>query len=79
MPDVPTLAERGLTESELREWEGVVAPAGTPTASIDTWNGALLALVADASVRSRLLDLGITTAEPNRSAQFAALDAGRRP
>ncbi|MBU4611771.1 tripartite tricarboxylate transporter substrate binding protein [Achromobacter sp. GG226] len=73
LPDVPTLAERGLRGLELREWEGVVAPAGTPASVIDAWNAALMTLIADPSVRARLLDLGMTTAEPNRPAQFAAL------
>lgn len=30
LPDVPTLAEAGVERFELKEWEGIVAPAGTP-------------------------------------------------
>jgi tripartite-type tricarboxylate transporter receptor subunit TctC len=29
-PDIPTLAEQGLTGCEVETWFGVVAPAGTP-------------------------------------------------
>jgi tripartite-type tricarboxylate transporter receptor subunit TctC len=29
-PDVPTLAEAGLPDFDLRTWYGVIAPAGTP-------------------------------------------------
>ncbi|VTU45989.1 Bug family tripartite tricarboxylate transporter substrate binding protein [Variovorax sp. PBL-E5] len=34
-PDVPTLTEAGLDNFDLRSWYGVVAPAGTPKATVD--------------------------------------------
>src|SRR5258707_7129986 len=34
-PDIPTIAEAGLTGYELVAWQGVVAPAGTPGPGVD--------------------------------------------
>ncbi len=36
LPDVPTLAELGLANAESSGWFGLLAPAGTPNAIIDT-------------------------------------------
>ena len=73
LPDVPTLAESGMTGLELREWEGLVAPAGTPQAIIDKWNKDLFELLAQDAVRNRLQELGMTAADPNRPQDFAQL------
>jgi tripartite-type tricarboxylate transporter receptor subunit TctC len=35
LPDVPTMAEAGLRDFDVRLWIGVVAPAGTPRPAID--------------------------------------------
>jgi tripartite-type tricarboxylate transporter receptor subunit TctC len=35
MPDVPTFAEAGLPQFDLRIWNGLVAPKGTPRATLD--------------------------------------------
>ena len=35
MPDVPTIAEMGLTGDQGNLWIGLMAPAGTPQAIID--------------------------------------------
>jgi tripartite-type tricarboxylate transporter receptor subunit TctC len=35
LPDVPTIAEAGLTGYEANNWWGVVAPAGTPPAIVE--------------------------------------------
>jgi tripartite-type tricarboxylate transporter receptor subunit TctC len=38
LPDVPTLAEAGIPGYEATIWIGVMAPAGTPRAIVDTLN-----------------------------------------
>lgn len=73
LPGVPTLAEGGLGDIELREWEGVVAPAGTPRAIIDAWNQELFTVLAAPELRARLADLGMSVAAPNRPDEFAGL------
>lgn len=73
LPGVPTLAESGLGDIELREWEGLVAPAGTPRAIIEQWNQALFQVLADPTLRGKLADLGMSVAQPNRPEEFATL------
>jgi tripartite-type tricarboxylate transporter receptor subunit TctC len=34
LPDVPTLAEQGITGADVYSWQGVVVPAGTPDAIV---------------------------------------------
>jgi len=73
LPEVPTLAEAGLPGIELREWEGLVAPAGTPRAIIDQWNAQMFQVLGTPEVRARLADLGMTVAAPNPPEAFAGL------
>jgi tripartite-type tricarboxylate transporter receptor subunit TctC len=73
LPGVPTLAESGLGDIELREWEGLVAPAGTPRPIIDMWNQALFQVLADPALRGKLGDLGMSVAQPNRPEEFSTL------
>lgn len=35
MPDLPTVAEAGLNDFEIREWSGLVGPAGMPKDMVD--------------------------------------------
>lgn len=73
LPGVPTLAESGLGDIELREWEGLVAPAGTPRPIIDQWNQAVFQLLAEPALRNKLADLGMSVAQANRPEEFAQL------
>src|SRR3977135_1883548 len=41
LPDVPTMTECGLGELTLDFWAGMLAPAGTPPAVVDTLNAAI--------------------------------------
>lgn len=58
MPDVPTLAEQGLTGFQMVVWHGVYAPKGTPKAAIEKFGAALSAALKDPSVVSKLTELG---------------------
>jgi tripartite-type tricarboxylate transporter receptor subunit TctC len=73
LPQVPTLAESGVSNFEMREWEGVVAPAGTPKAIITKWNTDLARIMAMPDVREKLADLGMETANPNSPEEFSSL------
>ncbi|MEJ8811081.1 tripartite tricarboxylate transporter substrate binding protein [Variovorax ureilyticus] len=73
LPEVPTLAEAGMPGLELREWEGLVAPAGTPKAVIDKWNAELFRVLGTPEARARLADLGMTVASPNQPDEFGSL------
>ena len=73
LPPVPTLAEAGGPGLELKEWEGLVLPAGTPKAIVDRWNQDVFQVLASPEVKGKLAELGMTVAQPNRSEEFGAL------
>ena len=56
MPDVPTLAEAGTTDQELRPpaWLGLLARAGTPAPALAKIEAATRASIASDSMRQRL-------------------------
>jgi tripartite-type tricarboxylate transporter receptor subunit TctC len=64
LPDVPTLAEQGLTGFELGVWHGLYAPRNTPKAVTDRLNQALLATIKDAGFRARLGEFGVVPVSP---------------
>jgi len=57
-PEIPTVDEAGLPGFYTTFWFGLWAPKGTPGSIIDRLNSALVETLADATVRSRLGDLG---------------------
>ncbi len=59
LPDVPTLAELGLTGFEDAPYYGVFAPASTLQADIDRFSAALAKVTATPEVRERLTALGL--------------------
>jgi tripartite-type tricarboxylate transporter receptor subunit TctC len=73
LPDVPTLAESGVTGFEMREWEGVVAPAGTPQPIVEQWNRELARVMSLPDVRERIGELGMVPAAANTSDEFSGL------
>jgi tripartite-type tricarboxylate transporter receptor subunit TctC len=58
LPEVPTMAEIGLPQAEATSWGAVMAPAGTPAAVIDRYNGLIRQALADTSVQERLAQAG---------------------
>lgn len=60
LPDVPTTTEAGLRDYVFSSWVGLLAPAGTPPATVGRLNAALNAALADPALRRRLQDLGLT-------------------
>jgi tripartite-type tricarboxylate transporter receptor subunit TctC len=76
LPDVPTLAEAGVRGFEMKEWEGIVAPAGTPRTIIEQWNRELARIMAMPDVRERIGELGMVPSEPNSPEAFTALVRG---
>lgn len=57
-PEIPTVDEAGLAGFYFSQWFGLWAPRGTPNSVIDKLNSAVVAALADPTVRSRLADLG---------------------
>jgi tripartite-type tricarboxylate transporter receptor subunit TctC len=58
LPAVPTLAETVIPGLDAQGWYGLLAPAGTPAAVLDTLNTALNASLDDPAVSSKLAGLG---------------------
>jgi tripartite-type tricarboxylate transporter receptor subunit TctC len=54
-PDVPTLAESGLTGYEAGSWYGLFAPAGTPSAIVEKINVETQRIFSDPAFRDRVL------------------------
>jgi tripartite-type tricarboxylate transporter receptor subunit TctC len=74
LADVPTMAEAGgaaLTGFDVSTWFGVLAPAGTPAATVERLNAAFRGALGSAEMRERLARMG---AEPSATtpAEFAA-------
>ena len=72
LPQVPTLTEAGLPGVEMSNWNGFLAPAGTPREIIDKINAEIGRILAMPDVRTTLLSQGN---EPMISspAEFAVL------
>ena len=73
-PDVPTAAEVGLADMEVRNWGGFLAPAGTPSEVIDRLNAELAKIVNSAEIRDNWASGG-AEAKTGTPAEFAALIA----
>lgn len=62
LPNVPTIAEAGVSNYDSRVWFALLAPRGTPRAIIDKLNKELRTALLDPTVRNRLATFG---AEPS--------------
>lgn len=51
LPDLPTVAEAGVTGYEATQWYGLFAPAGTPKEVINKLNGAMVATLRAESAK----------------------------
>ncbi len=68
-PDVPTFGEEGFPGVVGDNWDGVLAPAGTPPAVIAKFNSAMVAALNDPGLRARLHESG-TTPAPSSPSEF---------
>jgi tripartite-type tricarboxylate transporter receptor subunit TctC len=58
VPDVPTMAEWGVNEFEVGTWSALIGPKGIPADVVQKINAAVAAVLADPTVRQRLIDDG---------------------
>ncbi|MYZ41870.1 Bug family tripartite tricarboxylate transporter substrate binding protein [Schauerella aestuarii] len=72
LPNVKTLSEQGIANVESNNWYGLLAPAGTPPATIDKLNQAVRTALADPATRKRFEDFGAEAA-PSTPEELAAL------
>ena len=70
LPDLPTVAESGLAGYAADNWYAMVAPHGTPRATLRLLNREILVLIGSAEVRDRFAALGFEPA-PSTPEEFA--------
>ncbi len=58
LPEVPTIAESGVPGYEFYEWQGLVAPAGTPAAVIARLQREIVRVLGIADVKTRIAGVG---------------------
>lgn len=58
VPELPTLREVGVTGTDLEVWTALVGPASLPKATVAKVSSAVVELLRDPAVRSRLLNAG---------------------
>ena len=59
LPDLPPVAEAGLAGFESFAWNGVIAPAGTPSAVVQRINRAIDAALREPRLKARLNGAGL--------------------
>jgi tripartite-type tricarboxylate transporter receptor subunit TctC len=73
LPDVPTMQEAGVKGFDISQWQGVLAPAGTPRPIVEKLNAEIVKAMHAADVHERIAVQGgneIVTGTPD---DFAAL------
>lgn len=58
LPQVPTLAEAGAAGFAVESWQGLLAPAATPTAVVERISRDVAAVLAERTTRHQLEDAG---------------------
>lgn len=78
-PDVPTMAEAGISDMEVTIWMGLFFPAATPAAIVRRLRDEVAKAVGDPNVREKLSGLGIEPSgmPTDEFAKFLANDIAR--
>ena len=79
LPDVPTVAETVIPGFEVYEWNGVLVPARTPAAIVETLHQAIAESLKDPAVRRHFDDLGarIVGSTPAEFGDFLKTESGK--
>ncbi len=72
IPQVPTLAESGFPGFKVLLWTGLLAPAGTPTATVDRIAAEVARMVREPTIADRLAHNGVDVIGDTPK-QFAAM------
>jgi tripartite-type tricarboxylate transporter receptor subunit TctC len=57
-PDVPTIAEAGVKDCEISEWNALIAPAGTPPQVIARLHAEVAKIMRMEEIKAKFADLG---------------------
>lgn len=73
-PDTPTMQEGGVPNVDTSQWTGLMAPAGTPDAILDTLNATIAEILAEPEVAKTLTEAGAAPYPSSREDFDAMLD-----
>jgi tripartite-type tricarboxylate transporter receptor subunit TctC len=73
LPELPTVAEQGFAGFEVRDWQGFVAPAGTPPAIVQKVAAEMRRIVSSPELKERLTAMGMDAVEQGGPEAFGAL------
>jgi tripartite-type tricarboxylate transporter receptor subunit TctC len=78
-PEVPSLADEGVTDIDVDIWYAMLAPAGLPKSETALLNTETNAILGDPEVRENLLKQGLnpTPGKPDDLARLIDADLGR--
>jgi tripartite-type tricarboxylate transporter receptor subunit TctC len=81
-PEIPTVDEAGLTGLYVSNWRAIWVPRGTPKDIIAKLNAAAVEALADATVRTRLAEIGQEVPPPDQQTpealgEFQRAEAGK--
>ena len=76
MPEVPTVAEQGLSGFNVASWFGIMAPANTPSAIVQRLYGEIAKIAETADMRKFLLSQGAEpmVMDPPRFSEFLRVE-----
>lgn len=67
-PDVPTVAESGITGFQALSWSGLSVPKGTPQAIIDKLEATMRKIMSSAAIKERMESVGFVIPEQGSTA-----------
>lgn len=70
LPDVPTMAEAGVTGVELVAWDGFFVPSATPSEIVERLHAAVAAAIGHPETRAKMTGMGMLISAETRE-QFA--------
>jgi tripartite-type tricarboxylate transporter receptor subunit TctC len=73
LPDVPTVAESGFPGFATGQWQGIVAPAGTPPAAVQRMHDELVLVMRQPAVAEKLASIGMDTSTSATPEEFARM------
>jgi tripartite-type tricarboxylate transporter receptor subunit TctC len=73
LPDVPTMKQRGFRDFDVRDWQGIVAPRGTPAAIVAKVSDEIERIGALPEVKERFTSVGMDAVEHGGPDDFGAL------
>jgi len=78
-PEMPTIAEAGVKGYEANNWNGVVAPAGTPRAVIEKLHREIVATLQEPAIAGRMAKAGLEPVgdTPAQFAQYLKAEAAK--